>query len=169
MAETILREGTLGDAQQVALHMRVGDVAECSAVGLTPFQAVMHGYANSVMFRAATDRAGQVLCVLGIVPLDEGKRGIIWMLGTPTLALHRRALTVEPLRYIDEAFKSGFQQLLNYVPASNTVSTRWLARCGFTLHPAVPYGIDGQPFHLFTLSADEHRQHHARQDGGPSR
>lgn len=43
------------------------------------------------------------------------------------------------------------QVLVNYVDARNVSAIRWLAWLGFTIDSAVPYGVQGLPFHKFHM------------------
>ena len=44
-----------------------------------------------------------------------------------------------------------FPRLMNVVDVRNGTSIAWLRRAGFTIHPATPVGVKGEPFHLFTM------------------
>jgi hypothetical protein len=46
-----------------------------------------------------------------------------------------------------------FPHLINFVHAENRTSVRWLRRLGFTVHPVMPYGRLGEPFHPFEMRA----------------
>ncbi len=46
-----------------------------------------------------------------------------------------------------------YRVLRNHVDARNSQAIRWLGWLGFTLKPAVPYGVARLPFHPFERSA----------------
>ena len=46
-----------------------------------------------------------------------------------------------------------YRVLTNYADARNTTAIRWLRWLGFNILPAIPFGLDGLPFHPFELGA----------------
>lgn len=95
---------------------------------------------------------GEVLCIYGV-----GKRALLspvghpWMLSSILAEEHFRGLA----RGSRTAFKHmtetcGVKHLANYVDARYTVAVRWLYWMGFEIHPAMPFGVEQLPFHLFT-------------------
>jgi hypothetical protein len=42
---------------------------------------------------------------------------------------------------------AGYERLVNWVDARNTLSLRWLEWLGFEMGPPVPFGVRGLEFH----------------------
>lgn len=143
---------TAADVDELAANMRNQDIDECLAAGLDDLRAtVADGVRRSTMcWTARAD--GKLLAIFGCAPMGSLLSGVgtPWLLGTPELPRRRRILTAYARPYIDRML-SSFPHLVNVVHARNTVSSSWLRRMGFSLHPAAPYGPHGEPFHLFEM------------------
>lgn len=132
--------------------VRQADVAEFwAAAHLTPAE----GLAQSLRFANeawAGLHRGQVLCIFGV---SGGSMlvpdGVPWMLAHRRLDRHARAF-LRDCRPAVAAMLDRYRHLSNYVDARNICAIRWLRWLGFEIHPAVPHGVDGLPFHYFEMS-----------------
>lgn len=97
----------------------------------------------------AARHKGELLCLFGVAPYGV-LRGAPWLLATPALDHHAKAL-VRDGRDVVCWMREQFPVLVNYVHAENARSVAWLARLGFTIAPPAPYGPRGALFHKFTM------------------
>lgn len=100
---------------------------------------------------AARLQTGELVAVFGVAALTlVSRRGSPWLLGTTLMAKHPREVLATAHRYI--AFvREHYPQLVNYVDARNRPSIRWLRSVGFEIEPAAPFGVQGLPFHRFSM------------------
>jgi hypothetical protein len=100
----------------------------------------------------ATSPSGEPLALFGVVTVSLlSNKGSPWMLATDGAQLHRRAL-VRGGRAYAVAMLEQYERLENWVDARNRRAVVWLQRCGYTIHPPVPYGPFGLPFHPFSIT-----------------
>lgn len=81
--------------------------------------------------------------------------GCPWMLATPAVESHRRAF-IEVGRAYTRLMLGEYRSLENHVDARNAASIAWLARLGFVIDKAEPFGALGLPFHPFRIERSEH-------------
>lgn len=115
------------DAARVLAQLRRDDQAELTAAGVSAAQflaAVSDGW-------IAADESGPV-CAWGVQALPGGV-GVPWMVATPAIARHARALMVMAPAAI-AAMRERFGVLQNVVHASNKSAMRLIERLGFTVH-----------------------------------
>lgn len=93
------------------------------------------------------------IAIFGVAPVSllEGV-GAPWLLGTPRVLDYPGVLVREGRSYVQRML-AAHPHLENFVDARNVRSVRWLERLGFKLHPAMPMGAAGLPFHRFEMSA----------------
>lgn len=135
--------------KHVARHMRAADVAEVWALDRsTPRQALERSVASAV--RCWTGMVGhEPACIVGVSPASLlGGEGVPWLLATDRLLRAGRPL-VRLSRPVLDVMHEFFPVLSNVVDARNATAIAWLRALGFTLSPAVPYGVDRLPFHPF--------------------
>src|SRR5574343_422326 len=144
--EVETRPPTPADIDALVRDMRPQDVAECRAAGIEPARAVRIGIEQSVWCLAARVN-GETGCIFGIaqggsvlVPF-----GVPWLLGTPLVPRHRRALARLAPAYIARMLQTH-PHLRNHVHDRNTVAVSWLRRMGFALGPVHPHPVTGEPF-----------------------
>jgi hypothetical protein len=140
---------TLEHAFRVAEEMRECDRQEIRAAsGSSPGVALLQSMQASAWKFAAVDEDGLAFAIFG---LSESLPGIgsPWMLATDRFHQHER-WALRATRGIVEDMQRRYPLLLNYVDARNARSIRWLKWAGFQIHPAMPFGVEGRPFHLFT-------------------
>lgn len=151
MVDVVIRPTQPGDADILYDNLRPADRAECEAYGRDDIRAsIIASVARSLLcWTGFID--GELAAILGCSPVSVmGGVGSPWMLGTPALDQHSRILVRATPRYIAR-MSGAFPHLINFVHAENTTSVRWLRRLGFTIHPAVPFGARGEPFHPFEM------------------
>lgn len=153
MADVLIRAPAPGDAAALAADLRDQDAAELAAAGVRDARAVIEQSVRASTKCWTAEADGRLLCIFGVTPLDLlGGLGAPWLLGTPALLQHRRAVVALTPRYIEQMLR-GYSHLLNHVHTDNTVSRAWLRRVGFTEHPAQPHPRTGAPFHPFEMRA----------------
>ena len=146
------RSPTEADIADLAANMREQDVAEVRACGHTDLHAVIaDGVKRSTLcWSCFVD--GELAAIFGCAPggtmLDP--TGVPWLLGTDLIPKHGRIFVRVSPPYIARML-AAFPRLSNAVHAENTVAVRWLRKVGFHLHPAVPVGPHGAPFHIFEM------------------
>lgn len=152
--DVILREPTERDILYVAHHLRDADRDELiAAAGYVPPQDILKaGVSISYAPGVAIGPGNRPWCIFGVVP-DGGlmtDTGQIWLLGTDDIAHNAVAFTQASMGYI-ECVREQFPRLGNWVDVRNTAAIRWLKRLGFTMEPAMAYGVEQRPFHRFHI------------------
>ena len=153
MADVLIRPTQPGDAAILAANLRTSDLAECMAYGNADIVAsIAASVRRSVLcWTGLVD--GELAAIIGVAPINLlSGIGSPWMLGTPVLDRHSRVLVRLTPAYIAR-MQSAFPHLANFVHVDNRTSVRWLRRLGFTLHEAVPYGVNGELFYPFEMRA----------------
>lgn len=126
------------DAGELAPLLRSEDRAEVLALGVDLFYGLLQSVAASRETWTYRDD-GQIICMAGVAPLSLiGSTGIPWLLGSPLVAIHRRAFMVETRRTVAR-WLTMFDVLRNVVDAQYEAAVRWLRWLGFTI---------GEPFPL---------------------
>lgn len=121
------------DVEYVANNMRVEDIAECAAGGLTPFDALHSGVTSGITY-TLVDKYEMPVALLGVTKTSqEAQDGLIWLLGTPVLEQYpmtflRRCKPVLEALY-DEA---NVDLLWNHTHKPNIVHHKWLKWLGFS-------------------------------------
>ena len=153
MANITYRPVTTEDALFVAKHMRVHDVAEVEAMGLTPEQATV----MSVRF---SDEAytglvnGEVAMVFGYVDNLTKDEGEIWALGTDKLFTVPRDMLKEGRKIVAD-FLEKVPALGNWIGADNIYSINWLKHMGFSISEPTPRGRNGEMFRHIGIKRKE--------------
>ena len=142
---------TEAHAIDLAPRLRTADIRELEAgSGAEPLAALLVSLRRSTEAWAGTVD-DEVACIFGVGPLSLlGGEGSPWLLGADLIernafafARRNRAVVARWLR--------TYPVLRNYVDARNRQAIRWLGWLGFTLLPAVPFGVSRLPFHPFEL------------------
>lgn len=94
---------------------------------------------------------GEDIALFGFVPAGAlSETAHPWLVGTE--GLRRVPGMLKKLSQSYCAVVLGeYPLLVNYVDARNRASIAWLARVGFKIHPAKPFGVAGLPFHRFEM------------------
>lgn len=152
MAEWTVREAEVTDASHIALDLRTFDREEILAAcgpqaDVIGVLAISIGHSR-LCWTVCHD--GRPAFVIGCADSEEPGEGCPWLIGTN--AATPGALTRITKRHIAMMLET-YPRLKNYVYARSRSSVRWLARLGFEIHPAAPYGAVGADFHPFTMRA----------------
>ncbi len=128
----------------LAWRMRPADIAEVRAsAGFSPLEAVEKSVACSSHCGALVVD-GELLAIFGAGPTN----------GTDVEKHHRAFL--QATRGIIAELLKDFAHLRNAIDARNTRALRWARWAGFTIEAAVPYGVEGVPFHPISIRRAGH-------------
>lgn len=153
MADVLIRPTQPGDAAILAANLRTSDLAECMAYGKDDIETRIESSVRRSVLCWTGLVDGELAAIIGVAPINLlSGIGSPWMLGTPVLDRHSRVLVRLTPAYIAR-MQSAFPHLANFVHVDNRTSVRWLRRLGFTLHEAVPYGVNGELFYPFEMRA----------------
>lgn len=153
MAGITYRKATKEDALYVARHMRAHDIAEVTALGVTPEQATIHSVTLSdEAYTGLVD--GEVAMVFGYVDNMLKDEGEIWALGTDRLFTVPRDMLKEGRRVVAD-FLGKCPALGNWIGADNIYSINWLKHLGFTISEPTPRGRNGEMFRHIGIKRKE--------------
>lgn len=130
-----LRPTAQTDIWMLADTMRLADVIECglSAPGLSLHEIIRRSVELTHQPLTAVDREGEVVAIFGCS--FEESRGYPWMLSTPYVTLHARALiTLGRQQVAGWAAQAPF--LCNWIHKENFSARRYITRLGFSIFPA---------------------------------
>lgn len=135
------RTATPADVMELAENMREADIEEVRAtIGLGPLEAVSVGFMQSDDPRALFNPEGELVGIVGIVPIVPNSSGSIWFLSTPALEKGYGTVFKWALEWLDEQ-QALYPVLHNVVAESNVVHRRLLKHLGFKfLDPIDNYG-----------------------------
>lgn len=148
---------TLEHADYVGHHLRQAEIDELAALaGTEPVASTRHCVRRSERAWAwLVD--GEPGALFGVSSRNLlGDKGEPWLLTTELVDRH-------PVRFLRSCaigirqMQGSYRLLENWVDARHTVCVRWLTWLGFTVHPAIPHGLLGLPFHRFEFRAGDHR------------
>lgn len=146
------RNATLDDIAFVANYMRVEDVEECKAGGLTPFDALALSYKERLLaYTLLTPDTHSPAAILGVneSPISENL-GIIWMLGTDAIRKHRFTFLRGCEQYVNLLFDvTGRDCFYNYTYHANALHHQWLKWLGFTFIRKVELPPYNETFYEF--------------------
>jgi len=144
-----VRDAQAEDAEWLACGLRERDRQEALASHGPGILATMYGAIAASKGMCWVAEAERPVFVIGCAPVAPGV-GSPWLLGTDEVARYPGALTRIAKRHI-VIMRATYPVLLNYVDERNADSVGWLRLLGFTVDDPVPYGIEGRPFHRFTM------------------
>lgn len=152
----IIGPASWSDAESLGTCLRAADVEEIRAAsGLAPAEALRRSYDLSSHIWAARDLKDRSnappIALWGVGPLSlvEG-RGCPWLLAADALDVHGHDVARLSRPFL-AAMRDLYPRLENHVDARHTRAVRWLSWLGFTIDPAMPWGIEGRPFHHFWI------------------
>ena len=111
--------------------------------------------ANSSLMKAVALIEDELACIIGVCSASKSiinVVGVPWLLGTEVIKNNKREFCGEYAKIINQML-SEFSLLENYVDSNNKDAIKFLKRAGFKIGDAMPVGIDGHPFHKFTMGA----------------
>ena len=145
------KPGNREDALYIAVRARQADVDELWAAARTsPFVSLLRGIQNSPeCWTGSID--GEPVCMFGVAAQSIlTGYGVPWMVGTSAIDRHSKAF-LKGSKFVVEGMLHKWSHLENWVDARNVRAIRWLKYLGFTVHPPLPYGELGLPFHCFEM------------------
>lgn len=140
----IARLATSHDVKLLAPNLRQEDKDEIDAAsGETPEQALAIGLKSGRCW-ACDD--GEPVAMFGVTPWPhELSTGYPWMLASDRLFTHKIRLLRESRAWVAR-LADGFDRLVTFSDARNTVHHEWLTWCGFERGRVTPYGVQRLPF-----------------------
>lgn len=97
-------------------------------------------------------RDGRVVAVFGCARYDD-RIGVPWLISTEAVLKHRREFLRNCLIEIGH-MRKRYAALINYTDARYALALRWMVWMGFDQQEAVPYGVNGELFHPFTMKGE---------------
>lgn len=151
MAELKVERATLEHAAELAACMHPLDVSEVKASGgATPFEALKRSIEIS-KFAAAFYVDSNILCIWGLAEKNGFKgAGVPWVLTSVYVEKYPKIFYKESRRVIDK-LKESYWLLINVIDARHLPAVRFFKRMGFAISEAIPYGVEGLPFHRATM------------------
>ena len=142
------------DAISLAPRLRKEDVEEIAhGSGLKPEAALRYALQVSNIAYAVIYES-RVVALFGVsqeLHWNDGVGiGYPWMLASPDIRRIRKSFLRECSIYVQSWLKVH-GKLEGMVWAKNTVHTQWLKWLGFSLDPAIPHGINNEPFQRFYM------------------
>lgn len=120
------------DIQEILrVGLRNADLAELTAIGTTPDQALWGSfYLSDRVWTILVD--GNPCAVFGVAPKpDFPSCGIVWLLGTADITRIHRQFLRESTKWL-ETLGTGYVALTNRIHVDNHVHVRWLKWLGFS-------------------------------------
>ena len=149
----LIRQPTRADAELLASRLREADRAELIADGSPDFFKTIDDGVWASVLSCSVFFDGELACIFGLVPYQRqvfGDIGVPWLLGTDLVAKHARQMRRVSVAYLKQMLHL-YPVLVNHVHTKNTLAIRALRHMKFSIEPAVPYGVNGEPFHRFEL------------------
>lgn len=147
--DLFVRDAQAEDAEWLACGLRERDRQEAQASHGPHILATLYAAIEASKGMCWVAEGERPVFVIGCAPVAPGV-GSPWLLGTDDVAKHPRALTRIAKRHI-AVMRETYPVLLNYVDERNADSVGWLRLLGFKVEEPAPYGIEGRPFHRFTM------------------
>lgn len=141
---------TIEHAEQMVPRMRAADVREVMALGMSPFEAVRHSLAGSLVAEAGLVD-GEVGAMWGACPMAlAGDKALMWMLGTEHVRRHAKVLLRVSKHFVQHV-QALYPILECHVDMRYHEAVRWVSWMGFEIEGEVPIG--GAPFAIFRRRA----------------
>lgn len=153
MTGFILTPATLEDATDLAADMRPEDVEELFVLtGETPEVACEWSVRHSDDVWAARSETGRMLALFGVAPVAVlGGVGAVWLLGTPGLAGHTRAMLRGSPSWLAKWF-TRYDKLTNVVWEGNRPSVRYLRGLGFSFSERKTMPVSRAGYYVFAMT-----------------
>jgi len=133
--------------------LRDSDVDELLNVGLDPSDALAESIYPTTTFTVTAD--DHPVAMFGVGPSAEHPFvGIPWFLATDGIVAVANQFAAQTIHWVTW-MNRVYPVLKNYVAHDNRVSRLWLRRAGFTLHPPVPLGRNGELYSPFSRHRKE--------------
>jgi hypothetical protein len=153
-----IRAATFEDARELAPRLRPEEVAEVAAShGVPPLEALEESLRQSEEAWVALFD-GQVACMWGVVPLYAtflgGRTGSVWLLTSDLVERYPKVFWRGCLFLLPQLFLR-WDCLMNAIDVRHEKAIRWARRLGFPLLSPHPFGLEGQPFSLFSVRKED--------------
>ena len=144
-----ITEAKQEDVISLVPRLRIDDVVEIEALGVTPLFALSASYRDSS--RAYTVKIeGNPIAMFGLTSVNS-EEALIWMVGTDELYTIQRRFLRNSREFIAEALEM-YETVYNFVDTRNEASIKWLQWLGARIEEPKEYGINGELFHRFSFS-----------------
>ena len=152
MADKIeIREIEDGDIAVLVRNMRKHDVQEVNAATRMGVRNAVETSVNLSTYAKTGLVNDELVCMWGVCPISLiSSSGSPWMLGTDLIEKKQRIFLRRSKPWLDD-IRKDYKHLENHVDERNTLSVKWLKWLGFEMDKAAPYGVNGEPFHKFTM------------------
>lgn len=145
-----VQRATVEDVTYIAKNLRQADRMECDAtLAMPPELALPRAVRDGQRVWTFHRNDGLPVGVFGADPTPIPEVGIVWMVSTDEIELHKREFLVESKPYV-LALNDDFPIITNMVDARNTLHHRWLKWLGFAfLRRIDSWGARSVPFYEF--------------------
>jgi hypothetical protein len=150
-AKVEIREVKEGDIAVLVRNMREADKDEVNAATRMGLRNAVSSSVTMSSYAKTGLVDGALVCMWGVCPISLiSKKGTPWMLGTDLIKKKQKIFLKRSKPWLED-IKKDYNYLENYVDARNTLSIKWLKWLGFKVEDPIPYGVNGEPFHKFTM------------------
>lgn len=143
------------DALVLAPRLRKPDVVEVTAMGSTPFKALMQSFelpnaeVYTILETKSETQESKVIAMFGVADsVEVPEYGVPWMLASSDLEDYSRPFLRYCKDWIDK-LQDKYDVLYNMVHCQNAQGMRWLQWSGFDIKTSRTYGAGGEDFYLF--------------------
>jgi hypothetical protein len=143
------------DALVLAPRLRKPDVVEVTAMGSTPFKALMQSFelpnaeVYTILETKSETQESKVIAMFGVADsVEVPEYGVPWMLASSDLEDYSRPFLRYCKDWIDK-IQDKYDVLYNMVHCQNAQGMRWLQWSGFDIKTSRTYGAGGEDFYLF--------------------
>lgn len=145
-----IRNTIADDIEFLADNMRIEDVEEVEAIGITPLYALSHGYHCSDICLTMLGSDGVPMGMYGVAKSHNPQLGAIWLLGTKGIEDNTMTFLRHSREGLDRLWSStSYDGFYNLSYAENTLHHRWLKWLGFTFLREVKLPPHDKPFYEF--------------------
>lgn len=136
------------DALWLASRLRDADQRELLAVGVSPRQALVSGYQDSVLCKTICNDRDEPVAMYGVANSTLQGMGHPWLLAADGIEDVSITFLKRSRQAVGELHAAGpFPLLLNYAASFNTLHLTWLKWCGFTFSKSI--NVNGTEFQGF--------------------
>ena len=146
-----IRDVEDGDISVLVRNMREHDKQEVNAATKMGLRNAVSTSVKMATYAKTGLVNDELVCMWGVCPISLiSSSGCPWMLGTDLIKKKQKIFLRRSKPWLED-IKKDYRHLENYVDARNTLSIKWLKWLGFNMEEALPYGVNGEPFHKFTM------------------
>lgn len=147
--QVTIEPSELADVVILKGNLRYADIREIwRGTRLRPEEALLRGYVDSKPC-LTMKRRGVPIAMFGVIEnQDNPSVGTIWLLGSGDIRKIGKTF-IRISREVIRAYFMKYEVLTNAVDSENKVAIEWLKHLGAMVTDTLPYGPEGEPFHLF--------------------